>query len=353
MLNQTQLTLPGIPMPDTGTELAPFSFADFTFGVEIECAGAADVKGSAHAYTCIKHEETGLCYDALLYLNARDLNTEADAPPDYAYEIEDASVLAFNLEETLESLEMHSDYPDVLEEMVEAWEWELWETRVEPAMHGDDVVSPVLIVSSDGTSLEDWEMITEWDIEGMQGHTAELDVNLRSAGFDGWSIVEDRSLDSQAISGFEVVSPKLRGENGIQQVTDICAYLRNLGTTLDDSCGIHIHVGSESLTLSQLKKLAVEWLRIETQLLSIPNYRRRTSKYFAKTGKTDARFISEIDDEHTLIRHMCPNGRRYALNMRALGVHGTVEFRGFRSTLDAVEIEKDIRIACSIVQAAM
>lgn len=365
MLNQTQLTLPGIPMPKPKPErpaINAFPFGNLTFGVEIECAGARTLEATTFAYVTLLNLETEICYEAILTLKGRDVNPDPEGPVDWQDDIEEVEPLHVNIEATLEHLDLHpalSPSVDVCTcwgyecvcEGPSAEDYEIWNTRISPAIDDVNVWIPV----------EDGELASPWQEHGEReynttetalSHLSILREMFLENGLD-WNIVEDQSLSNYSTESFEVVSPILTGIKGIAEVQAVCDYLKTIGATVDEYCGVHVHIGGKELTLSQLKKVAVEWLKIETQLLSLPNYEGRTSKYSAKTEKPEAHIISKVDDEHTLIRHMCPNGRRYALNMRALGVHGTVEFRGFRSTLDAVEIEKDIRIACSIVQAAM
>jgi hypothetical protein len=61
-----------------------------------------------------------------------------------------------------------------------------------------------------------------------------------------WKIVTDSSVTSTGTGtgyGLELVSPILRGRDGLEQVAKALDALRNAGAKVNKSCGIHVHVG--------------------------------------------------------------------------------------------------------------
>ena len=69
----------------------------------------------------------------------------------------------------------------------------------------------------------------------------------------GWKAEADCSIDSSyAFVCLEIVSPILRGANGLQQLVEVCQQLRRWGWKMNKSCGCHIHVGTSALRADDL-----------------------------------------------------------------------------------------------------
>ena len=64
-----------------------------------------------------------------------------------------------------------------------------------------------------------------------------VEERLQAANLN-WSVVGDAS-----ISGWELVSPILHYPDGIREIEVVCEILRSMDFTIDEHCGVHIHVG--------------------------------------------------------------------------------------------------------------
>src|SRR4051812_34973032 len=71
----------------------------------------------------------------------------------------------------------------------------------------------------------------------------------------GWNAQRDGSLRSvgRGRVGVEIVSPILKGADGIQQVKKVCQWLRSIGATVRKECGFHVHVGFDRTNTEGLK----------------------------------------------------------------------------------------------------
>ena len=75
-----------------------------------------------------------------------------------------------------------------------------------------------------------------------------------------WKIVTDGSC------GYELVSPVLEGERGIEEVRKAAAALEAAGAKVDKRCGLHVHFDARTLNLKAVKNLFKLWLKFEDVL---------------------------------------------------------------------------------------
>ncbi|KAL7543015.1 hypothetical protein ACHAWF_007300 [Thalassiosira exigua] len=70
---------------------------------------------------------------------------------------------------------------------------------------------------------------------------------------DKWKIVRDASLQSSADDlCFEIVSPVLMGESGLESVRTMLESIRQIGIDINSSCGFHVHVDAEEGPMASL-----------------------------------------------------------------------------------------------------
>lgn len=65
----------------------------------------------------------------------------------------------------------------------------------------------------------------------------------------GWNAQRDGSLHTvvRNYEGVEIVSPVLKGSDGLQQVKMVAELLNELGAKVNKSCGFHVHIGVTSV----------------------------------------------------------------------------------------------------------
>lgn len=165
-----------------------------------------------------------------------------------------------------------------------------------------------------------------------------------------WKVVTDGSVaDRHGRGAGELVSPILSGIEGLQNVVRTVTALNNAGATVNRSCGLHVHIGADGLTVADLANIAVRYATYENVIDSWMPVSRRSSvnQYCASM-----RYILERSSYDTVpayIRNMA-NARnasglagifysRYQkVNYQALTRQNTVEFRQHSGTCNAEKI---------------
>lgn len=159
------------------------------------------------------------------------------------------------------------------------------------------------------------------------------------------------SRSSSGKGGMELVSPILLGHKGMKQVHAMLEALESLDCSVDESCGMHIHLDGESLTHRAMKQLASLYVKYEATIDSIlPASRRNNrncksmcsqrwgSRNYGHELPRLARLAQKFDeiDSASVCNELLGiwRDRFIKLNLEALVDHGTVEFRQHGGTLN-------------------
>ena len=164
-----------------------------------------------------------------------------------------------------------------------------------------------------------------------------------------WKIVPDSSL---TLGGFEVVSPILVGEAGLQTVRKVAAALNAAGASVDRSCGFHVHVDARDLGIDSIVQVAARYNRFENDINTFMPASRRESRYCQP--------ISNLFENHSIERilrggtgYLAHVDRHHKVNLAAFARHGTVEFRQHSGTVNANKMEKWVRFCLGFVAASI
>lgn len=150
-----------------------------------------------------------------------------------------------------------------------------------------------------------------------------------------WKIVTDASIRG---GGYELVSPILRGEEGLETIRRVAEVLNAMGATVNRSCGLHVHHGADDLKPRHLYNLLRLYRRSEGVIdRMMPKSRRGNNNTYCKSMK--------LMEEGTR-----PYDRYFKLNLQSLHVHGTVEFRQHSGTIDAEKIIRWVEITQLMVE---
>lgn len=189
-----------------------------------------------------------------------------------------------------------------------------------------------------------------------------------------WKVVSDASIRVQRTDGgltdrsysVEVVSPILT-EKDIETIQQIARALRNAGGRTNESCGIHIHLDGSNQTVQSIKNY-INIIASKNDLLykalEIKPERARYCK------KMDERLVKEIskkkpktiqkikdiwyNERHSGYHSHYDETRYHFLNLHSyFNGNGTVELRGFNSTLHAGKIKAYILLALAINNQAL
>ena len=202
-------------------------------------------------------------------------------------------------------------------------------------------------------------------------------------GPDGrkWKFMTDASIDTFSARGVyggreystEFVTPICTYEQDMETVQDIVRTLRRNGAFVNDSCGVHIHIGGNGHNARTIRNFANMVYNRGDLLYSALNIKSSRSHY---CQKFDAKFIERVNKQapskatlkeiediwygvytdwegkaRTAHYH---SSRYHFLNLHSFfNGHGTVELRGFNSTLHAGEVRAYVVLALAMNHQAL
>lgn len=169
-----------------------------------------------------------------------------------------------------------------------------------------------------------------------------------------WKLVSDASVHG----GFEVVSPVLDGEAGLEELRRVATALDDMGATANRSCGLHVHIDAHGLSVEALRTIVSRYAAHEREIDAFMPPSRRDNFYCDTLRRmvADARFASVTTIEELI---SLQPGRYHKVNLWAYRTHGTVEFRQHSGTVNAAKIvtwicflQDFVRACCVPPQAA-
>lgn len=194
-------------------------------------------------------------------------------------------------------------------------------------------------------------------------------VGYHSPGINGkWKLERDGTVSSGG-SGGELVSPVLRDTPETwRNIEKICEVAKRHGATIDQRCGGHVHIGMEPLDTARQR-----WRRFFKVISGYEEciYRasggdegriRRGHIDYASTFADRANYGSttyiSMDNENDVIdlaRRVSNNNRYYGINLTNItnsSKPDTVEFRYFNGSLNAKQIQANVKLASGIIMAS-
>lgn len=163
-----------------------------------------------------------------------------------------------------------------------------------------------------------------------------------------WKVVHDGSLSSRTGS-CEVVSPILRGNEGLNEVRSVMKVLRDAGATVNVSCGMHIHIGVDNALTPQQQANVISahqyWQPAFDSLLTL----RRTSetRWAARRNRRDAQ---QIADAWTTRDRIGMGARYHSLNIAAFARYGTFEMRSHHGSLNGTNATAWIALHLAFIE---
>lgn len=137
----------------------------------------------------------------------------------------------------------------------------------------------------------------------LETELANAGINIRTESYnhqtrDNWKIVTDASIRGE--QGFEIVSPKLQGENGLRQLKTVLLITRGLEAKTNKSCGIHIHFDATEFNLTTWKNLYKNYANLENYIDGfMPQSRRQSNNHYCQTMR-QANYKTRIDNARDL-----------------------------------------------------
>lgn len=197
-----------------------------------------------------------------------------------------------------------------------------------------------------------------------------------------WKVQTDGSVQithlNQGSGTFEVVSPILRGEEGVAEVKKVCAALATVNAKVNKTCGLHVHFGIRDLTHEQIKKVCKRWVRDEKYIdLVMPASRRGNNNEYCRSNApspddvpnrwSSRRRPTTVEEMFEAISRtrtfsqlqdlLCPSvsrgARFHKMNLLAFVEHGTIEFRQHSGTVDGDKISYWVEFLDSLIAEAL
>lgn len=172
---------------------------------------------------------------------------------------------------------------------------------------------------------------------------------------EGWNAQSDASITANPQTGYtgmEIVSPKLKGREGVESIRKACQWIKQHGGMVKPCCGFHVHVGlNRHLTTVNINKLIMLCKYWEPALYAITGtISRERGGYCMPRTETLAKTLIQ----YATIRDKSTNDeRRRLLNLQPLSSpKKTVEFRVFSGTVNFTKIMAYIQIALGLCEAA-
>lgn len=190
------------------------------------------------------------------------------------------------------------------------------------------------------------------------------DAGYNHSRTEGWKVVTDSSISSEAgTPGCELVSPVLKGEEGLRIVLAVFALLKRLRARVNHTCGFHVHVDADGMNLPGFRRLAQVYVKYEAaiDLMVKDTARRAEGGQYCRTNRTDSvpAVIAQLEKADSLeaIRDVVnpggqEGGRYRKLNFCSYWRHRTVEFRQKEGLMDGQEAVAWVRFCVSLVDGA-
>lgn len=188
------------------------------------------------------------------------------------------------------------------------------------------------------------------EIEFLQGPYSRETIaqELRNAGINAYSESYNHTTKSNwklitdASCGNELVSPVLKGREGLEEIKKVCAVLNRLGCKVDKRCGLHVHHYAGDLSVKNFRNLYISYAKYEGLIDTLqPISRRGNNNQYCRSLITYGynELVERLDRCKTINDIRCIFGTRYMkLNIESYVKYGTIEFRQCAGTTDASKI---------------
>lgn len=164
----------------------------------------------------------------------------------------------------------------------------------------------------------------------------------------GWKAESDSSIRAPfGKRGCEIVSPKLKGQEGLRQIIEVLRILRENGFAVNETTGIHISLNFDRTNPAiLLSKLISVTAYAETALYAASGTKRRENGHYCQPFRKYGN-VKEA-------KKFLDNSRYQALNITNLNRgQDRVEFRVFSGSLQETKIIGWIQICLGLLERAM
>jgi hypothetical protein len=203
----------------------------------------------------------------------------------------------------------------------------------------------------------------------------EAGINAYESSYSGsdytvWQVKSDASIRGHM--GFEIVSPVLQGQHGLEQIKTALRVVRENGGDANRSCGFHIHWGVADWGVREFRNFYKRWAKFEQGIdLVQPKSRRGDNAQYCRSvyhsvfaghstrgiKENTSYFFNMIDNCNSIraIEELTQpgwTGRYRKLNMKKFHRTGTIEVRHASGTFDEQKALSWISLTGSMIADA-
>lgn len=176
-------------------------------------------------------------------------------------------------------------------------------------------------------------------------------ISIQSEGYNHrdnnqyYKIVSDASI--QGANGQEVVSPILKGKQGLNSLKLVCDSLNAIGAKVNRSTGLHVHFDASKISDLHFVQIFKNYQKLESVVDSfMPQSRRANNNDYCKS--IQGLNYDACTTKPDIIRM---NGTRYRkVNAESYLSHKTVEFRQHSGTTEYDKIANWINFLRKLIQ---
>jgi len=165
-----------------------------------------------------------------------------------------------------------------------------------------------------------------------------------------WKLVYDSSVRYE---GLEIVSPILKGTEGLAEMKLVTNALNEAGAKVDRSCGIHVHHDATDFTLKSFKNIYGMYARYEDTIDSmVSNSRRGYNNNMCKSPSTNLEILKTATSVDEIIGSIY-HDRYVKLNCQSFRRHGTIEFRQHQGTTSFEKLQAWVVLTQMMVERSV
>lgn len=165
----------------------------------------------------------------------------------------------------------------------------------------------------------------------------------------GWKAERDGSITSSNRNrrGCEFVSPVMKGEDGLNQITTACRLIKEKSGQVNHTCGVHVTVAFPTNDAAALARLINLVANHERALYAITGTKRRE-----EAGRWCKAVKGYGDDKRA--KRVMDHDRYHLLNLTHLARgNGRVEFRVFSGSLNDDKVRAWVQVCLGLVALAL
>ncbi len=174
----------------------------------------------------------------------------------------------------------------------------------------------------------------------------------------GWIVTTDATVSrnirysSGEADGGEVVSPKLKYLDALEQVQKVCDAINSVdNVSVNRNCGLHISISWPNMGVEEIKNVAKRYAEYEREIDAFmpPSRRGNRNRWCGSLGNS---WVSRVTDaSNNRISQLRVGGKFIKLNLSNLddGARSRIEFRHHSGTTDAAKIQRWIEFLCHFI----